>query len=108
MAAVVEALGPGLFGVSAAGDECASGAVEHIVERIAVGHSDQLTADAAHIAFEQHRDVSGVPIVRVVGCELEMPFELTRVTIERYERTRVKVVAAARIRVPVGTGVADS
>ena len=52
--------------------------------------------------------MGGIPIVGVVGRELEVPFELAGVAIERHERTGVEVVAAARIGIPVGTGIADA
>jgi hypothetical protein len=88
-AAVVETLGPGLLGVRTAGDEFPSGAIEDVVEGIAIGHGDQFARGIADVGFEEHGHVGGIPIVRVVGGELEVPLEFAGVAIERHEGTGI-------------------
>ena len=88
--------------------ELARFAVEDIVEGVAVGEQDELALLAAHHAFHEHRNLRGVPVVDVVGRELEMPAELAAVRVERQQRIGVQVVAFADFPVPVRAGVAGS
>ena len=87
--------------------ELAGLAVEHVVERIAIGGHDELAGLALPIGVDQDLDLVGVPVVGVVRRELEPPDDLARVWIEGQQAVRVEVVAGAQVTVPVGCRVAD-
>ncbi len=105
---VVETLGPGLIDVVAAGEEFAGLAVQQIVEAVAVGVGDELSPAAADFGVKEDWDVRRVPIVDVVRGELEVPFELAGVAVERDEGTGIEIVAGAGVAIPIGGGIADA
>ena len=82
-------------------------AVEDVVEGVPVGGHHQLARLAFPFGVQQHLDLVGVPVMRVVGRELEVPDHLPGVGIEGEQAVRVEVVAGADVAVPVGRRVAD-
>jgi hypothetical protein len=65
----------------------AGGAIQHIEVTVAIRMQQKL-ARAAFVqsAVEQHRPGLRVPIVRVVRRELEIPFQLARIGVQRQQR----------------------
>ena len=86
--------------------ELAGLAIEHVVERVAVGHGHQLARPAVDRRVEQHRHLVRVPIVHIVRRELEVPLDLSVVGVEREQRTGVEIVARPHVAVVVGPGIA--
>ena len=81
-------------------------AVEHVEECVAIGVQHQCRILPWNLASDQHRRFGGVPIVRVVRRELEIPLQLSRLRIERQDAARVKIVARAHGTVVVGRRIA--
>ncbi len=104
----IEAPGPRLLRVGNAAQELAGRPVEDVVEGVAVGDEHELARSPGHLRVEQHRDLVGVPVVGVVGGELEVPAHAARLPVERHERAGVEVVAGTDVAIPVGAGVADA
>src|ERR1039458_4947188 len=92
----------------AAMQKLAVGAVENVVEAVAIRVNEEL----AHLAFVRRIDEDGqfnrIPVHHVVGSELEVPLHGARVRIERHDALGVEVVAHAHIAVEVRRGVANS
>ena len=82
--------GPRLLGVGLAGKELARFAVERVVERVAIWIDDELSRFASNGRIDQKGDVGGVPVVRVVRGELEVPFQLAGFGIERDKANRCR------------------
>ena len=50
----------------------------------------------------------GIVIEIVVRRELEVPFELAGIGVERDHAIAIEVVAGAMVAIPIGTGIADA
>jgi len=72
----VEALGPGLLDERLAEQELAGGAIEQVVEPVAVGPADRAALAGGQREVGEDRGLVGVPVVLVVWAELEVPGEL--------------------------------
>ena len=66
----------------------------------------QLARLAAVFHIRENRNRLSVPIVSIVGRELEVPFEFTGSRIEREHGAGVEIVAFARLAIFVGPWVA--
>ena len=105
---VVESAGPRLRGELRPAQEGAVGAVEDVIEPVAVGGDDQLARPTVDRRVHEHRNLVGVPVVRVVWRELEVPAERAGRRIQRNQRAAVQVVALAGVAVPVRRRIPDA
>ena len=87
-------LGPGHLHERLAEQELAVGAIEHVHEPVPVGPQHHLARPALPLDVGEHRHLHRVVVELVVRRELEMPFQLTGVGVERDDRFAVQVVAA--------------
>ena len=94
------------FAYCADGEILAGRAIEHVVEAVAIGLRDQLPLASVDRRVEEHQRLVRVPVVHVVGRELEVPLHLAVRRIEREHRVGVEVVAGPVVGVPVGRGIA--
>ena len=78
-------------------EEFAIGAVENIKKSVAVGLHQQPTGRAVIFDIDKHRRFIGVIVIEVVRRELEVPFQLPGVGIDRQHARGVKIVAGTRI-----------
>ena len=82
-------------------------AVENVEHTVAIAVHQQLARlSRPHLVDEQHR-LHGIPVVRVVGCELVIPLHLAGLGRERDDARRVEVVADALFTSDIRTGIAD-
>ena len=88
-AACVFRIAPADFPVGSGREKFAVTAVNHVEKTVAVGLDDEMAIAVVH----QHRNLRGVVIVLVVLGELEIPFQLARIRIERKQRIAVEIVA---------------
>ena len=72
-AALVEAAAPTSASRSCGAVQVLAGlSIEHVEERVAVGHDDERARAAAEFGVDQHRNLVRIPVVHVVRRELEM------------------------------------
>ena len=83
----------------------AVGAIERVVEAVAIGEHHDLAGLAANRQVREDRHFGRIPVVHVVRRELVMPFQLAGVGIERDERIAIEVVALAAVAVVIGPGL---
>ena len=81
-------------------------AIEDVQEAVGVRHHHRLARLAADGDVREHGNLIGIPIMRVVRGELEVPFQCAGVRVQRQERSRIQVVALAVPAVEVGIRVA--
>ena len=86
-AAVVDTLGPSEFRVRLGGKELSGGSIQHVIERIAIGESQQFARLAANDAIDEHGYIRRVVIMRIVRSELEVPLQLSGVGVQSDQRT---------------------
>ena len=103
-----DGLGPGRLDERPPRQQLAVGAVERVVEAVAVGEEQRLLAHAVDRRLGQHRHLRGIPVVGVVRGELVVPLEHAGVGVERDHRVGVEVVALAVLAVEVRAGVAGA
>ena len=101
-------LGPGLQRERLAEQELARRPVEGVVEAVAVGPEHRLAGLAVHLDVGEDGNLDGVPVVDVVGGELEVPRHLAGVAVEGEHRVGVEVVAQPHLAAVVGAGVAGA
>src|SRR5207302_8025504 len=89
-----------------AAQKLARGSIENIEESVAIGMQYHLAHLAAELHVDQDGPALGVPIVRVVRRELEVPLPLPCIEIQGDERTGVEVVALSGDTDEVGPRVA--
>jgi hypothetical protein len=65
----------------------------------------QFSRTAAELRVHQDQRLIGIPIVQIMRRELEMPFLLACLRIERENGIRVEVVAFTFVSVVVGAGL---
>ena len=82
-AGFIEAAGPGLLHIGLASEEAARGAIQRVVEAIAIGKHDELARLAAHHRIHQAGRLGGIPVVLIVRRVLEVPSLLAGVGVER-------------------------
>src|SRR5690349_11778054 len=105
MAGRVQAAGPGLLREGGTEQELTGLPIEHIEETAAVRPVHQLAGLAAPVVVDQDGHLHRIPIVDVVRDELEIPFQLAGVCIERDGAIGVKVVSFSGISIPIGRGI---
>ena len=93
-------------GVRRSQEEFSVRAIERVEIAIAIGLHNRLHCLPFDVEIDQHRIGHGVPIVRVMWRELEMPLELARVGIDRHQAARVQIVAGAHVAIHARPGVA--
>ena len=81
-------------------------AVEHVEEAVAVALHEQLARLAPELLVDEQQRLLRVPVVGVVGGELEVPHELAGLGPEGEDRVGPQVVAGPPVAVHVGAGVA--
>ena len=84
------------------------GAIQHVEKSVAIAPQHQLARRALPIRVDQHGDLHRVVVVRIVRRELEMPFELAGIGIERDHGIGIEIVAGALRGIPVGAGIAGA
>src|SRR5262249_1070734 len=94
-----------LVHVGSGAQEFACGAIEDVEKSVAIRVQQQLAHAAVKGHVDQHGPALRVPVMRVVRCELEMPFELSGLEIERDNRAGVKIVAAPSASVEIRPGI---
>ena len=107
-AVLVQPLGPRHLDEVLAVQEFARNAIQHVEEAVAVGPQHQLAWLALPLSVHQHRNLHRVPVPLVVRRELEVPFQLARVGVERHHRVRVQVVAWAHVAIPVRSRISHA
>ena len=105
---LVEAGSPVHLGEGLAAQELAVGAVEDVVEAVAIGLRDHLAHLAADVDVVELGDGDGVVVPALVGDGLEIPFQLPGIDVERDDRARVEIVAGAPLRVEHVHGIAGA
>ena len=80
--------------------------VEDIIETVTIRLHQQLSGLSLVGRIYQHRCLIGIPIVRVVGRELEIPFELSCIGVQRDDAIGVEIIASAAASVEIWPGVA--
>src|SRR5579871_2461556 len=103
---VIEPLGPGLSYKRLGGEEFAGLAIEHIKEAVAIGPQQQLARPAAKVGIDQDRHLRRVPIVQVMGRELEVPFEFSGIGIEGNDRAGIEIISEAHVAVGIRPRIA--
>ncbi len=82
-------------------------AIENEEEAVVIGVGEQLAGTPLPWLVNQNQRSVGIPVVGVVRRELEVPFQLAGLDVERDDAVGVQVVASALITVEVGAGIAD-
>ena len=80
--------------------------VHAVEEPVPVGPVHQLSRLALPPRVDEHGDLYGVVVVRVVGSELEVPLQLPRIHVERHDAVREEVVAPPLSGVVIRAGIA--
>ena len=81
-AALVEPARPGLLHIGAAGKELSGCAIEHIVERVAIGMKHKFPSPSIDDSVREDRYLIGIPVVDVVWSELKMPAKFPGVGVD--------------------------
>ena len=102
----VESFRPGFLHVRSACDEFARLAIEHVVKTVSIREAQKLSRLPIDYVVEENRRFRRIPVVRFVRRELEKPFYLAGVGIDRQQRAGVKIVARPLVAVPVRRGIA--
>src|SRR5262249_40410409 len=105
---VIETTCPSLSDETLRQQEFAAVSVQQIVEAVTSRPRHQAALLASEWAIKQHRNLRGVPIMRVVGRELVIPLELAGIGIEGEHGARVEVVTGAEIPVVVRPWIAGA
>src|SRR5262245_51135544 len=79
----INLLRPGLPHILFGQQESASYTVEDIMEAVAAGDDHQFARTPVNRRIEQDRNLRGVPVMRVVRSELEIPLQLSAVHVQR-------------------------
>src|ERR1700733_2337788 len=82
--------------------------VKNVIETVAICLYQQLAHLAVEARIYQYRDLRPIPIHYVVGGELEVPFQLSGIQVDRDHGVGIKVIALAHIAVEIGRGIADA
>ena len=101
----IDLLGPGGLHERPRRQHLSVGAIERVVEAVAVREQEDLASDAVDDLVCEHRYFGGIPVVRVVWRELIVPRDDAAVGVEGHDRVGVEVVALAIVPVEVGTGI---
>ena len=102
-----EAAGPGhVLRVLLAEQELAVGAIEHVEESVAVGLHQELARPALPGGIDQRRRLLRVVVPDIVRRELKVPLQLSGFRIQRDDRIRIEVVAAAIVANQIGRRIA--
>ena len=73
----------------------AVGAVKYVKEAIPIRLYKQLAWLSTEIQIQQHWDLNCIPVMDIMGGELEIPFQLSGIYIESHHAVSVKIVALA-------------
>ena len=79
--------------------------VQHVIEAVSVAPKHELPLAAPELGIDQHGNLNGIPIVNVVGRELKVSLQFTRVGVHRDHGVGVKVIPLADASVPIGTRI---
>src|SRR5580658_5383977 len=82
------------------------GSVEDIKEAVAVALHQQFTRLAFPIGVDHERRLAGVPVPKVVGGGLVIPFQLAGFGVKRQDAVTVEIVAQAVVAIVVLSGIA--
>src|SRR4030095_8562920 len=97
----IESVCPCLLRVRRTGHKLPGGAIEDVVEPVAILLRQELSLASSDLRLEQHHRLVRVPVVYVFGRELEMPLNLPVGRIDCQDSVGVKVVARTIVGVPV-------
>lgn len=88
--------------------EMAVRSVQDIEEAVAIGGHNEFARPPPESCIDKDGRLRGVVVVQIVRAELEVPFELSRIWIQRQQGTGIKVVAGAHAGVVIGRGIAGA
>ena len=85
----------------------AGGAVQDVEKPVAVAVQKEFPRRPTEGRVDQHRRLSGVPIVKIVRSELVMPLQFSGRRVQGEDRRRVEIVAFPFGAIVIGTRVAS-
>ena len=71
--------------------------IDHIIISVAISFYQEFPIFSLNLCIHKNWDFDSIPIMHIVGCELEIPLQVPAIGIKRYNALGVEIVAWALI-----------